>query len=690
MAKPYRFLVLSPTPTWPLDHGNRKRVHQICAGLIERGHEVHFLYYAAEHDWAERIPRDAWARLHQQWTSVQVIPVTRSVHAAPAGEHHALDEWWDEAIGDALRWLFKVERFDALIVNYVWLSKAFEYCPPHVVRILDTHDRFGGRKELLQQQGLAPEFFYCTPEAEQQGLARANIVLAIKEEEARVFAADTSHTVKVITLPYAEPASVARREPALTDRIVFGVLGARNNLNRRSTAALIAALRRRPRPPHMTLLIGGSLGDDFVASAGEGIEVLGRVPDIGDFYRACDAVVIPLDSSTGQKIRVGEALAHGAPVIAHAHAFEGYTPSDPLHQLDSVNAVAEAMIQLTLHPARLAALASASRVSHARQQAAIDLGFETMLAQVKRSVTVTVVAADLAVVERSVLVQLRLVAAMRIAGASGRSVLWLARPQGSRVSPGLAALLRPLPPECDVTSAWDTDGEPLEAALESSAAAALWTGCASAPPPFAGCTIVDPILAGQHDDGRVGADISCVVRSCAIGDAPRACYTPVLLGVTGIVKWREAAETVIWLVSPRWSNEVSLAATRLVGRPGILVRIWCDSGGVDEQFASLVLDSPASCIGMERPSQVFLFHPRSLAQGLVVELVALSGAPCVIVDPLAAHRRVRQAGGLCDIDELRALLDFLVASDRSGTRLPRIGKVLPVETFPSGMLFAQP
>ena len=51
-----RALVLAPTPTWPLDYGNRKRIFMVCNELKERGYEIHYVHYASEGDWRNNMP----------------------------------------------------------------------------------------------------------------------------------------------------------------------------------------------------------------------------------------------------------------------------------------------------------------------------------------------------------------------------------------------------------------------------------------------------------------------------------------------------------------------------------------------------------------------------------------------------------------------------------------------------------
>ena len=155
-------LVLAPTPTHPLDAGNRRRIYFINQALSRAGARITYVHYPAEGDWRMRTPPGSIAAMARQWYEVHTVPVTRSLHDFARGEDHTIDEWWDPAIGDMLSWLFRTHRFHVFIVNYAWLSKAFEFCPAGTLEILDTHDRFSGRRELLARHGIAPEFFHTT------------------------------------------------------------------------------------------------------------------------------------------------------------------------------------------------------------------------------------------------------------------------------------------------------------------------------------------------------------------------------------------------------------------------------------------------------------------------------------------------------------------------------------------------
>ena len=367
-----RVLVLSPVPTWPVTLGNRNRIVQVNRALQREGARVALLHYPSDDEWRVRLPRAALAEMGRQWEEVFTCPVTRPLHTRPSeGEDHAADDWWDPAIGQMLDWLFKVGRYDALLVNYTWLSKALEHAPAGVLRILDTHDRFSDRRALLAANGLPPEYFHTTRDQERLALDRADLVWAIKEQEAAFFRTLTARPVR--TLLHAEPERPLPA-PAGQDGVLrLGVVGGKNNINATNIRAFLkvadAYLRRTLLP--VEIVVAGSVCDLLEGLRLPYLRLLGRVEDMDDLYRQVDAVLAPLAFSTGLKIKVGEALSRGKPLISHAHAFEGYVPTHPFHECADFEAMMRAAHRLVRDRSALDALAKASRRSVAEAQASV-------------------------------------------------------------------------------------------------------------------------------------------------------------------------------------------------------------------------------------------------------------------------------------------------------------------------------
>ncbi len=367
-----RVLVVSPVPTWPITLGNRNRIVQVNRALQREGAHVALLHYPSDEEWRGRLPRDAMAQMARQWTEVFHCPVTRPLHSRPSsGPDHAADDWWDPAIGQMLDWLLKVGRYDALLVNYTWLSKALDHAPGGMLRILDTHDRFSGRREMLAAHGIAAEYFHTTEEQERLALGRADLVWAIKDQEAEVFAALTHRPVR--TLLHMEPPAPPAPARDADGVLRLGVVGGRNNINasniRRFLEVADAYLRRTLLP--IEIVVAGSVCGLLEDLRLPYLRQLGSVESMDTLYDQVDAVLAPLAFSTGLKIKVGEALARGKPLISHAHAFEGYVPAHPFHECADFEAMMRAAHRLVRDPSLLEILAQASRHSVAAAEASV-------------------------------------------------------------------------------------------------------------------------------------------------------------------------------------------------------------------------------------------------------------------------------------------------------------------------------
>ena len=110
-------LIVSPTSTWPLDHGNRKRIFSVCDTLKARGAIIHFLFYPSESNWHRRYPKNSEKVMQEQWDYFYKVTPSIPLYMNAKGNSHLIDEWWDRAIENEVKWLIERNHFDAMIVN---------------------------------------------------------------------------------------------------------------------------------------------------------------------------------------------------------------------------------------------------------------------------------------------------------------------------------------------------------------------------------------------------------------------------------------------------------------------------------------------------------------------------------------------------------------------------------------------
>ncbi|WP_292052422.1 MULTISPECIES: glycosyltransferase [unclassified Brevundimonas] len=348
MSRAPRVLLVSPTYTHPQDQGNSARIHAFARQLKRRGIEVDLLYFVLA-----GLTDDGLYQMQQEWNAVHLLDKLPHRQQSFAS-HWGLDDWCPDALVSRVRALTAQNRYSAVIVNYVWLSGCFEAVHDSL-RILDTHDLFGDRARLAIDAGLEPSWFFTTVEEERRGLDRADLVLAIQDEEERILAARTKARVQIAGhLIDAIPAI----ERPYTDNPVFGYFGSANPWNIASARALDRALVA----PQSTArwAVAGSVCQNVGTLQSHPI-TLGRVNHPSDFYDMVDCVLNPMTAGTGLKIKTIEALAYGRPVMGTDQAFVGLPARHEAHVLADPDAMVQAMAAYSQNSRYRDELAVASR-----------------------------------------------------------------------------------------------------------------------------------------------------------------------------------------------------------------------------------------------------------------------------------------------------------------------------------------
>lgn len=326
-----KILVVSPVPTDPVDAGNRARIATLTHELARGGHEVHFACVPLEaFDHAAMHERFGPGRLHllpappPLDTRARLARAARKVGRAlkldPA-YRWKIDAWFDEQCTEALRELHAAHRFDAVFVEYVFMSKSFEAFGPDVLRVLDTHDRFGLRHRHYLNAGLKPQWFSTSLHEEEKGFQRADYVLAIQASEAQDFTnrlqGTSSRVLQVghlidITAPVTP-----------SDRPTAVFVGSINPLNIQGARYFIDRVLplMRAHRPHAELLLAGGVCAAIADTPG--VVKLGFVPDLREAFAAAGLFVNPVLAGTGVNIKLLDAMAAGMPIVSTTSGARG-------------------------------------------------------------------------------------------------------------------------------------------------------------------------------------------------------------------------------------------------------------------------------------------------------------------------------------------------------------------------------
>ena len=351
-------LVVSHELPHPPRAGNQYRISRYVRWLRDRGNQVVMVYCplagarASEAEIEEAAlelenlvvcDRDGrikaavgrrWERVLHELDGVRIEPLERGL-VRIAGED---DDQYRERVSleqtycpDALARL--VQYLDASIDGpavvvpvYVWMTRLLPILRPETLSVVDAQDVYSSKQEKVLAFGV-PNEVPLSPQQERALLERGDVTMAIQAEEARVLEKLVPDrpviTVGVDFDPVADlPERKEQGEP------VMGIVGSGNAMNVKGTNDFLRfawPMIRRDHPGTKLRVVGkvcNSLPPEV-----EGVELLGVVPSLDEFYASCDLVLNPTAAGTGLKIKTVEALVHGRRIVAWPLGVEGVPES---------------------------------------------------------------------------------------------------------------------------------------------------------------------------------------------------------------------------------------------------------------------------------------------------------------------------------------------------------------------------
>jgi glycosyltransferase involved in cell wall biosynthesis len=233
---------------------------------------------------------------------------------------YGIDDWCDERLIRAVRQVVGKMRPTAVQIEYVFFSKLFETFDNCIPRILDTHDRMADRHQIYVRQRKLPEWFYTTKKQERKGLRRADVVLAIQDNERKFF--EKLSGKECVTVGHTVQITERTTRQTTSPTLLF--LGSSNTVNDQALGILLESIWPTilVEIPDAVLKIAGGVSHP-ITSPPPGVEACGFVEDLGKTYGEAWVVISPLWSGTGLKIKSIEALGYGKPLVCAPSGAEG-------------------------------------------------------------------------------------------------------------------------------------------------------------------------------------------------------------------------------------------------------------------------------------------------------------------------------------------------------------------------------
>lgn len=359
-----RVLLISQMVVYPADAGPKVKTLQALRHLAAR-HEVTYCAFArtpAEHQQADAL-RPLCHRIETvQLSRSRVSDIGYLAASLASGESFLLRRDDRVEMRAAVRRLLAEERIEVIHVDQL---NMMQFVPPEWGSpiVLDEHNAVWLRVERLRAHAPDPIRRWLLGRearlirtAEADACQRADVVLAVSEQDREALRAITSDDVNITVAPIAVDvahyAPIREARAPQPDRLLtIGTMFSPPNCEGvawwlREGYERLRGLRPQviydivgPRPPASLRAL---------ASRRPGARLHGYVADPAPFWTGASVLAVPLLSGGGVRVKILEAMASGVPIVSTSVGCEGLGVRDDEHLLiaDTPEAFAQACARL--------------------------------------------------------------------------------------------------------------------------------------------------------------------------------------------------------------------------------------------------------------------------------------------------------------------------------------------------------
>jgi hypothetical protein len=319
-----KILIISPFSSHPVNSGRTANLLGVSELLKEMGYTLYYLWIAefyhynkTELDSCRNYWKDNFYFYPKNILNCIKDRIYRILFYSKKNRNYKLDAKNPIGIKIFLKKIQKKERFDAIIINYVYLSKLFKFFKENK-KILFTHDVFSNRYEKTGN-----DWFSLTPFDEAKGLNRAEIILSVQEEETVFFKYLTNK--EIYTIYCCLPVHPTPLVDVQNNEFKLLYLSGDNPNNIESIKLFYyeVFLELKKSFPRIKLVVGGTICKELEYLEDSGIELQGDISNLYQFYSQADICINPTFNGTGIKIKTFEALSFGKILVAHPHSIIG-------------------------------------------------------------------------------------------------------------------------------------------------------------------------------------------------------------------------------------------------------------------------------------------------------------------------------------------------------------------------------
>lgn len=237
------------------------------------------------------------------------------------------------AEGGAFEHLLRRTRFDVVFFEFYFVAEALldlvRAWQPSARIIVDSVDvHFHRLRSKARLTGLPEDHDNAETmrDCEVDVYSRADLVLTVSEEDTRILREEGLESeIRVIPNIHEMHPLVPHARSERLELIFIGSYKWTPNVDAMLyfCGEMLPLLRQRI-PQFRLRIVGSALNDEVRALAADDVEVVGFVPETTSYLLTSDISIVPLRYGGGIKGKIGEAMAHGLPVVSTSIGIEGF------------------------------------------------------------------------------------------------------------------------------------------------------------------------------------------------------------------------------------------------------------------------------------------------------------------------------------------------------------------------------
>lgn len=355
-----RVLYLTNKPIYPLVDGGCKAMESFLSCMMENKWQIEHLCISTEkHPFSlPAYPAELQEKITIKSIFVSTkIKIYKALIALVKGESYSMSRFQSLDVTNEIKQLIEKKKFDLVILESLYSTGSLDFLirQPNLKIIVRTHNV---EHQLWEEKAINStnplKKWYLSILAKQlrkyeiETLQKVDGIATISQQDEFDFKQLTIQS-PIRTIPVAMP-NLEKRIDYSPDTFFF--IGSMNwEPNKEAVQRLlytIFPLIQREIPTAQLILAGSFMPQELLVRQQEGVKIVGFVDDINHFFKSNGILLSPIQSGSGVRVKLIEAMNMGLPIISTSKGAEGIPQEGQLIIEDNPNDFAQKAVQLYL------------------------------------------------------------------------------------------------------------------------------------------------------------------------------------------------------------------------------------------------------------------------------------------------------------------------------------------------------